>query len=122
MKLLNRSTANEEEANVGDQPAGSLPPAPETTPDYGQTNRPGFSGSRLGMTGLMLGAVAAILLLLVGLFFGGRWVYQQIDQSGTSPKSTVQTTPPKTSSKNNAALPAPTGISTVVPPTSSVSN
>ncbi len=117
MKLFNR---NKSDASESIDPADiNLPPAPEMMPEYTQPISNNSSSSRFGMHGLAVGAVAGLLLILVGLFFGGRWVYQQINQPSVPSTAVPQKVSKPNTPKNSQLVQTPSGNSAVTPPANS---
>lgn len=121
MKLFNRST-DDTMPTADDQAPITLPPAPEATADYDYTQTQPSTGSNrhLSLALLAVGSLLAIVVVLAGLIFGGRWAYRHFHHS-TTPTAHSQTA---TSGNNSTgSTPAPAGSNTnntpVTPPASS---
>lgn len=74
---FNRRPKDETEANV-----------PEEVKEYYETER----RERMGVAWLIaFGSLVATILIVLGLFFGGRWVYRKVAHKTTNKPTTTQT-------------------------------
>lgn len=126
MKLFNRSN-DETPAEPLPTPV-SLPEAPEIVPDYYQAAQPKQTSRNIL---LWSGAAVLAVLLVIGLFFGGRTIYrsfhdQKTATTTTAPKTNSVPATPKTptapKSNNSTTTPTPSTIPTTNAPSATSGN